>query len=98
MSYYTKYTKYKNKYLALKYQIDNNTLVQSGGNISCSVWYTDSPNFTYPELTNAQFSSKKDIGIALPGGGLRACVYSLGVLRGLQHLDILKDIKYITSD
>lgn len=66
-------------------------------NNKCNVWYVDSDNFQYPELNYEQFSNKKDIGIALPSGGLRACVYSLGVLRGLQHLGILQETKYITS-
>ena len=66
-------------------------------NKECNVWYLDSDNFQYPELNYEQFSNKKDIGIALPSGGQRACVYSLGVLRGLQHLGILQETKYITS-
>ena len=66
-------------------------------NNKCNVWYVDSDNFQYPELNYEQFNNKKDIGIALPSGGLRACVYSLGVLRGLQHLGILQETKYITS-
>jgi len=66
-------------------------------NKECHVWYLDSENFQYPEFNYDQFSNKKDIGIALPGGGLRACIYSFGVLRGLQHLGILQETKYITS-
>jgi hypothetical protein len=66
-------------------------------NTKCKVWYLDSNNFKYPELKYKQFSNKKDIGIALPSGGYRASVYSLGVLRGLHHLGILQETKYITS-
>ena len=66
-------------------------------NKECRVWYLDSENFQYPELNYDQFNNKKDIGIALPSGGHRACVYSFGVLRGLQHLGILQETKYITS-
>jgi len=66
-------------------------------NKECRVWYLDSDNFKYPELNYDQFNNKKDIGIALPSGGHRACVYSFGVLRGLQHLGILQETKYITS-
>jgi hypothetical protein len=66
-------------------------------NKECSVWYLDSENFKYPELNYDQFNNKKNIGIALPSGGHRACVYSFGVLRGLQHLGILQETKYITS-
>jgi hypothetical protein len=66
-------------------------------NKECRVWYLDSENFQYPEFNYDQFNNKKDIGIALPSGGHRACVYSFGVLRGLQHLGILQETKYITS-
>jgi hypothetical protein len=89
MTYYKKYIKYKNKYLTLQ--------ASSSGNKDCSVWYTDSANFQYPELIHEQFINKEDIGIALPSGGLRSCVYSLGILRGLHHLGILQKTKYITS-
>jgi hypothetical protein len=70
---------------------------QTSNTNKCNVWYLDSKNFQYPELNYKQFNNKKDIGIALPSGGLRACVYSLGVLRGLHHLGILQETKYITS-
>ena len=52
-------------------------------------------DFNYPELEYIQ--NKDNIGIALPGGGLRACCYSYGVLRGLHNLNILQKTRYIAS-
>lgn len=53
-------------------------------------------NFIYPE--NELFKEKLDVGIAIPGGGLRACTYTLGCLRGLQNINILQSVKYISSN
>jgi hypothetical protein len=57
--------------------------------------YIKDKNFVYPELL--YIGEKENIGIALPGGGLRACVYSYGVLRALHHLGILQKCFYMSS-
>jgi len=44
-----------------------------------------------------QIQSKDDLGISLPGGAMRACVYSLGVLRALHKMGILERARYISS-
>jgi len=64
---------------------------------TCEAWNKTNRCFRYPELTIPRFSDKLDLGIALPGGGIRACVYSLGVMRGLHHLGVLQNAKYITA-
>ena len=65
--------------------------------ITCTVWNINNKDFVYPESQIPIFNEKEDIGIALPGGGTRACAYSLGVLRALHKLNVLQKTKYITS-
>lgn len=64
--------------------------------LKCKMWKITN-DFIYPETLERQFIEKEDVGICLPGGGMRACVYSLGVLRGLHNLGVLQKTKYITS-
>lgn len=42
-------------------------------------------------------NDKKSIGVALSGGGVRASVFHLGVLKCLAENDMLKNIKHISS-
>lgn len=65
--------------------------------ITCSVWNINNKDFVYPELQLPQFKDKRDIGIVLPSGGVRSAAYSLGVLRALNKLNVLKNTKYITA-
>jgi hypothetical protein len=75
--------------------------------INCNVWKV-CENFNYPENKLDSFKDKLDIGIAAPGGGNRACTYTLGCLRGLQNIKlsdkkednftILDKIRYISSN
>jgi hypothetical protein len=66
--------------------------------IKYKLWLNiDNADFSHPENLEDNIEKKEDIGLALPGGGLRACSTSLGYLRGLHKLDILKKIKYISS-
>lgn len=57
----------------------------------------DNDEFIHPENFENTIENKEDIGLALPGGGMRACSTSLGFLRGLHKLNILNRIKYISS-
>jgi hypothetical protein len=41
--------------------------------------------------------NKKDLGIAFSGGGTRSAAATLGQLRGLREIDLLKDVKYISA-
>jgi hypothetical protein len=70
--------------------------------VSCTVWTgTDSKSFVYPELRQENgvgLIEKENIGIALSGGGFRACTAALGVVRGLNILGIYKRARYISSN
>ena len=42
-------------------------------------------------------TNRRPIGIALSGGGLRATLKGLGVLRLLADLDLLRDVRHVAS-
>ena len=68
-------------------------------NINCKIWHNvDNANFIYPENNFFQFYGKSNIGIAFTGGGLRSCCLAIGFLRGFHYINIIKDIKYISSN
>jgi hypothetical protein len=50
----------------------------------------------FPEASKLS-RTKADVGIALPGGGMKAAVLSLGWLQVFHELDLLKRVKYISS-
>jgi len=75
----------------------NKVIPPTDESITCTVWNIHNKDFVYPESQIPIFNEKEDIGIALPGGGIRACAYSLGVLRALHKLNVLQKAKYLTS-
>jgi len=71
--------------------------------VSCQVWKdTTSPQFIYPELRpeNASLglTGKQNFGLALSGGGFRACTAAVGTLRGLHLLGVYKQARYSSSN
>jgi len=54
-----------------------------------------SKRLIFPEA--AKLSQKKDVGIALPGGGMKAAVLSIGWLQVFHELGHLDKVKYISS-
>jgi hypothetical protein len=66
--------------------------------INCKIWQNKNNDFIYPENEIDDFNDKLNIGIAIPGGGNRACTYTLGCLRGLQIIGIFDKVKYISSN
>jgi hypothetical protein len=62
------------------------------------IWQNiDDPSFIYPEKS-LEKNTNVNIGLALPGGGLRTCTNTLGVLLALHKLDLLKQINYISCN
>ncbi len=47
--------------------------------------------------TNEQSSLPQNIGLALSGGGYRAAVFHLGLLSYLNRVDLLKQVKMIST-
>ena len=52
--------------------------------------------FLKPEETEPK-QTKKRIGLALSGGGFRASIFHLGVIRRLEELRIMKDVDVISA-
>src|SRR5215213_8145670 len=50
-----------------------------------------------PWLTQLLESVMKKIGLALSGGGFRATLYHLGLVRFLRDADLLRQVTHITS-
>ena len=61
----------------------------------CILWDKKSKTFSYPENKYSQFLNKKDLGIAIEGGGIRSYIFSLGFLRGLYRIGVFENVKYI---
>ena len=65
------------------------------GNIKASVVASSGKNFNFPEQTPEFLASTSNCGICFSGGGTRSLSASLGQMRGLQQLGILKNARYI---
>lgn len=81
-----------------KYALD---LPQGEMRGKCRLWTgVNHPEFIYPELSNeyCEVLEKKNIGIALSGGGVRALSHAIGTLRGLHLLGLFSKIRYISSN
>jgi len=66
-----------------------------GTGLKCRIWKDQ--EFWWPEWEDELIQSKKNIGLALSGGGMRACSASVGWLCALHKLKVLAQIKYISS-
>ncbi len=65
----------------------------SNDNISVNTFnYTIIPQ----NFNNILFNHKKNIGFCFSGGGPRSCCATLGYIRALHQMNILKDVKYIS--
>mmetsp|Transcript_600 Transcript_600/g.1005 ORF Transcript_600/g.1005 Transcript_600/m.1005 type:complete len:569 (-) Transcript_600:37-1743(-) len=67
--------------------------------IDCEIWiHSDTHSFQYPENNHTDIILKENFGIALSGGGFRACTLALGGIRALYQMKILSRAKYISSN
>ena len=69
--------------------------------VSCKNWNATRDDFNFPEIDDAHYrddalSSKPNCGIAFSGGGTRSAACVLGQVRGLNNLNILKNVRYIS--
>ena len=66
---------------------------------STKAWFTSSfhPHEPYPEQDDPMLQKKKNVGIAFSGGGTRSYLCSLGYLKGLHDLGLLKNARYISG-
>ncbi len=69
--------------------------------VACKIWDATDSNFDFPERSDpnlkiAELTSKANVGLAFSGGGTRSASATLGQLRALTHLDLLKNVRYIS--
>ena len=67
--------------------------------VTCKLWDATGDNFVFPEIGDPNFKvveleSKPNVGLAFSGGGTRSAACSLGQLRGLNELGLLKNVRY----
>jgi len=63
--------------------------------VKAKIWKY-SKGFKFPEEEYID-SKKKNIGLAFSGGGNRSASLTIGYLRALHHLNLMKDVKYISG-
>jgi hypothetical protein len=72
----------------------------SPATLSAKAWFTSKyhpSEGSYPEQSDPVLQTKKNVGLAFSGGGTRSYLSSLGYLRGLHDLDLLKNVRYISG-
>jgi hypothetical protein len=81
------------------------TTVKKDQSVSAIVWALpdDLSNFVHPELredlpVGRWLKSRKNLGISMSGGGMRAATCALGWLRALNTLGVLNKARYISCN
>ena len=81
------------------------TTVKKDQSVSAIVWALpdDLSNFVHPELredlpVGRWLKSRKNLGISMSGGGMRAATCALGWLRALNNLGVLNKARYISCN
>lgn len=69
--------------------------------VSSKVWDATDPDFDFPELTDSELKipelkRRANVGVAFSGGGTRSASATLGQLRGLAELGLLKSVRYLS--
>lgn len=69
--------------------------------VSSKVWDATDPGFNFPELADnelkvSDLKNRKNVGVAFSGGGTRSAAATLGELRGLSELGLLKSVRYLS--
>ncbi|MGR3294285.1 MAG: hypothetical protein ACUZ9M_09755 [Candidatus Scalindua sp.] len=66
------------------------------GNIKANVVASSAENYNFPEQTPEFLASTSNCGICFSGGGTRSLSASMGQMRGLEQLGILRYARYIS--
>ncbi len=64
--------------------------------IKANFWPATDDSFQFPENDIAEIQAKPNTGLCFSGGGGRSLAATIGQLRGLHKLDLLKNIRYIS--
>ena len=76
------------------------TYVAAQDRLAAQAWFTSSYHPSeglFPEQSDPILLQKKNVGIAFSGGGTRTFLCSLGYLRGLHDLGLLKNVRYMSG-
>lgn len=78
-------------------RVDLFNYLERGVEVETKFWRM--PRAVFPEVDELRGLIKRtgDVGLALSGGGIRACCESFGVLQALHHLGLLSQVRYIAS-
>jgi hypothetical protein len=69
--------------------------------VTCKTWDATRLDFVFPEqgdpeLRAAELMARPNLGLAFSGGGTRSASATLGQLRGLRHLGLLDEARYLS--
>ena len=69
--------------------------------VTSKIWDATRPDFVFPEVGDPELKwdgiqARPNTGVAFSGGGNRAASATLGQLRGLSELGLLKSVRYIS--
>ena len=69
--------------------------------VTCKTWDATHQNFDFPEwadqeLKMDELTSRPNVGLCFSGGGTRSAAATLGQLRGLNELNLLEGVRYLS--
>ncbi len=64
--------------------------------VNVQTWDTTTRPFLFPEWSDPDINRRRECGVAFSGGGTRSASATLGQLRALNHLGLLRKIGYIS--
>jgi hypothetical protein len=69
--------------------------------VSCKMWEVPEDSSFFPErdddeLQAGDLASRPNTGIAFSGGGTRSAAATLGYIRGLNELNLLDNVRYVS--
>ncbi len=65
--------------------------------VKVKVFSTQKSGFSYPEKKLPELKGKKNVGICFSGGGTRSASLTMGQLRGLNKIEVLNKVKYLSA-
>eukprot|EP00039_Didymoeca_costata_P020365 m.341001 g.341001 ORF g.341001 m.341001 type:complete len:654 (-) comp19713_c0_seq1:86-2047(-) len=71
--------------------------VEAQNTLHAKAWAGSATKFNFPEMDVESVKGKINNAICFPGGGSRAYTSALGVLRALNKLGVMDDVRYISS-
>ena len=63
--------------------------------LDVKIWPTNTASFAFPEAGDAKLQRRRNIGLAISGGGTRSMSLSVGYMRALMEQGVLDQTRYI---